>query len=69
MGCPHRATLIFTRDVRGTASNVAAGRLALQCSLDGGHDGQHHDSENDERWDDRGDELTHLFREAPTSPG
>jgi hypothetical protein len=62
MSCPHRAILIFTRDVKGTSSNVASGRVELSCGLDAGHDGMHRDDANDEEWKDRGDEVTHLLR-------
>lgn len=65
MSCKHRAIIIFTREVRGTSSNVASGRVTLQCSKSAGHDGLHHDAEQDEEWEDRGDELTHLLRMTP----
>ena len=63
MACAHRAVLIITRDVKGTSSNLAAGRTELSCSKPEGHDGQHEDEESGESWDDRGDLLTHILRQ------
>lgn len=62
MGCSHRAVLIITRQLEGTASSVAKRRIELACSLPDGHDGEHRDDEHDERWEDRGKLLTHLLR-------
>jgi hypothetical protein len=65
MSCRHRAVIIFTKEVKGTSSNLASGRVELNCGGDEGHEGQHHDTERDEKWDDRGDSLTHILRQAP----
>ncbi len=69
MSCKHRAFLIITRDVRGTASNLAKKRIELQCGEPEGHDGPHRDSEHDESWQDRGSDLTHILRGEDEEPG
>lgn len=66
MSCKHRAVIIFTREVRGTSSNVASGgRVQLTCGKDANHEGPHQDVERGEEWDDRGDKLTHILRMSP----
>jgi hypothetical protein len=62
MACQHRAVLIITRDVKGTSSNLAAGRTELTCSKPEGHDGFHEDEALGEKWKDRGDVVTHILR-------
>ena len=69
MACKHRAVVIFTKEVRGTSSNLASKRLELSCGEPEGHEGQHLDAKHDERWEDRGSELTHLLRADPTEEG
>lgn len=63
MACQHRAVVIITRDVKGTASNLAAGRTEVQCGKPEGHDGLHEDAAAGETWKDRGDLLTHILRQ------
>jgi hypothetical protein len=48
--CPARATLIVTKTVTDTATNVARRRLVLSCSLTSGHAGPHRDAEQAEEW-------------------
>jgi hypothetical protein len=62
MACKHRAVIIFTKEIRGTSSNLAAKRLELQCKKPEGHEGPHHDPDHGEDWEDRGGEYTHLLR-------
>jgi hypothetical protein len=62
MGCKHRAIIILTRDVKGTSSNLAAGRTELACSKPEGHEGPHEDESKGETWEDRGDLTTHILR-------
>ncbi len=63
MACEHRAVLIITRDVKGTSSNLAAGRTELTCNKAQGHDGLHEDADAGESWKDRGDVVTHILRQ------
>lgn len=63
MGCKHRAILIVTRGVRGTASNIAKRRIDLSCTEADGHDGPHRDQARGEQWLDRGDVVTHILRD------
>lgn len=65
MQCPHRAVLIETRSVIGTASNVAKRRVELQCSLSAGHEVPHRDDQHREEWTDRGPLLTTVLRHEP----
>ncbi|MEZ4440157.1 MAG: hypothetical protein R3B72_13765 [Polyangiaceae bacterium] len=62
MSCKHQAVIIFTREVKGTSSNLASGRTTLQCGLEEGHAGPHRDADHDEEWEDRGADLTHIMR-------
>lgn len=62
MNCRHRAVLIVTRSVSGTATNVAQERRELSCCEPSGHAGPHRDERSNERWQDKGSELTHLLR-------
>jgi hypothetical protein len=50
MQCGQRAVLVITREVAGTATNVASRRLELVCSKPEGHDGRHYDPSGEE-WD------------------
>ncbi len=68
MACKHRAVLILTRDVKGTSSNLAAGRRELQCTKADGHEGPHEDEGAGETWSDRGDVLTHILRQEGEEP-
>ena len=62
MGCKHRALIIITRDVTGTASNLAQARIELTCKEAEGHSGPHRDAKRNETWQDRGNERTHIMR-------
>lgn len=62
MACNHRAVLIITRQLEGTASSVAKSRVELACTLPDGHEGQHRDADHGESWDDDGSSLPHLLR-------
>lgn len=62
MGCKHRAVLIITRQLDGTASSVAKSRVELSCQLPEGHEGEHRDDEHAETWVDDGRPVTHLLR-------
>ncbi len=60
--CNKRAILIVTRNVRGTASNVAKQRVELSCTEPEGHPGPHADKQHGESWEDDGRELTTILR-------
>ena len=60
--CPHRATLIVTISVTGTASNVAKKRIDLECRLPKGHAGDHEDGAHGEKWRDDGHKRTTILR-------
>jgi hypothetical protein len=62
MSCKHRALLIVTRDVQGTASHVAKRRIEFGCDEAEGHVGPHRNGEHGESWTDRGDVVTHILR-------
>lgn len=62
MKCTHRAVLIVTQSVDGTATNVAKRRVELECAREQGHAGDHDDRAKGERWQDDGNTLTTLFR-------
>jgi hypothetical protein len=62
MTCPHTASLIVTREVKGTSSSVAKRRVELSCSEPEGHGGPHRDTHHGESWQDRGDVHTHILR-------
>ena len=50
MPCDCRAVLIVTRQIEGTATNVARQRFELRCALEAGHDGPHRDSVHEQEW-------------------
>ncbi|MEZ4222789.1 MAG: hypothetical protein R3B13_17745 [Polyangiaceae bacterium] len=51
MSCKARALLIVTREIAGTATNIAERREELSCTLPEGHEGAHQDETKRERWD------------------
>jgi hypothetical protein len=62
--CGQRATLVVTRSIEGTATNVARRRIELCCRLPPAHDGPHYDEANDERWQGKaGERQTLLLHE------
>lgn len=58
-----KATLLITRSVTGTSTNIARERVVLRCSLQAGHSGPHHDSTKNEHWEATGDRPTTLLRQ------
>jgi hypothetical protein len=50
MACDARAVLLVTRQMEGTATNVARQRIELHCSLPEGHEGAHRDAPNRQEW-------------------
>lgn len=48
--CGHRAVLIITREIEGTATSVARSRTELICDKPKDHEGEHSDSRNGETW-------------------
>jgi hypothetical protein len=60
--CSARATLVITRSVANTSTNIAKKRLSLGCDLSEGHAGPHHNVESDERWEAPVTNLTTLLR-------
>jgi hypothetical protein len=48
--CGERASLIVTRSVEGTATNIARRRVELRCGLTAGHEGPHRDPAHGEEW-------------------
>jgi hypothetical protein len=50
MSCDARAVLLVTRQMEGTATNVARQRIELHCSLAEGHAGAHRDVSQDQEW-------------------
>jgi hypothetical protein len=50
MACDARAVLIVTRQMEGTATNVAKQRIELHCSLSPEHSGPHRDGEHEQEW-------------------
>ena len=50
MSCDARAVLIVTRQMEGTATNVARQRVELRCSLPPGHEGAHRDQPHAQEW-------------------
>ena len=48
--CRSRATLLITRTVAGTATNIARERLLLECDLEAEHTGSHYNRNADEHW-------------------
>ncbi len=68
MNCPHKAILVVTRAVKGTASNVAKKRVSLHCGRPLGHEGEHHDKRYHKHWHDRDQTLTHVFEHEELPP-
>ncbi len=50
MACNEKAVLLLTRQLEGTATNVARERIALSCSLEPGHSGPHRDESHAQEW-------------------
>jgi hypothetical protein len=50
MACDARAVLLVTRQMEGTATNVARQRIELYCSLAEGHEGAHRDVAHHQEW-------------------
>jgi hypothetical protein len=50
MPCDARAVLLVTRQMEGTATNVARQRIELHCSLPEGHPGAHRDASQNQEW-------------------
>jgi hypothetical protein len=50
MSCDARAVLLVTRQMEGTATNVARQRIELRCSLAVGHEGPHRDQSQAQEW-------------------
>jgi hypothetical protein len=65
--CGRRATLVVTRSVKDTATNVARLRLELTCRKPSGHPGLHEDAEHNESWEERPGGRTTLLRHEDES--
>ena len=50
MPCDARAVLLVTRQMEGTATNVAKQRIELHCSLPPEHTGPHRDATHAQEW-------------------
>ncbi len=50
MACDARAVLLVTRQMEGTATNVAKQRIELHCTLEPAHGGPHRDAPNHQEW-------------------
>ncbi|MEO6599685.1 MAG: hypothetical protein ABIQ16_07420 [Polyangiaceae bacterium] len=50
MACDARAVLLVTRQMEGTATNVAKQRIELHCSLAPEHAGPHRDATHSQEW-------------------
>ncbi len=50
MACDARAVLLVTRQMEGTATNVAKQRIELHCSLEPKHSGPHRDASQAQEW-------------------
>ncbi len=59
--CKHKAVLLITTAVAGTASSLAKRRTELRCGEPDGHSGEHRDPRNNRRWNDRGRPITHVI--------
>ena len=51
MTCDARAVLLVTRQMEGTATNVARQRIELRCSLVTAHPGPHRDEPHEQEWE------------------
>jgi hypothetical protein len=49
--CASQATLVITRSIEGTSTDVVRERVQLQCQLEAGHEGVHRDTRHDESWE------------------
>ena len=67
MPCDSRAVLIVTRQMEGTATNVARQRFQLQCSLEAGHNGPHRDTTHEQEWEMVQGRPTLLLRDEEDS--
>ena len=50
MACDARAVLLVTRQMEGTATNVAKQRIELHCTLSPEHPGPHRDAAHHQEW-------------------
>lgn len=50
MACDARAVLLVTKQMEGTATNIARQRIELHCSLAVGHPGPHRDESEAQQW-------------------
>ncbi len=68
MQCGAKALLIVTREIAGTATNLAERRAELACSLAAEHDGPHADHSENETWDGPSEgRITVLRHEASSA--
>jgi hypothetical protein len=67
MPCDDRAVLIVTRQMEGTATNVARQRFELRCGLEAGHAGPHRDAEHEQEWEIVQGRPTLLLRDEEDS--
>jgi hypothetical protein len=67
MSCDVRAVLIVTRQMEGTATNVARQRFQLHCGLEEGHSGPHRDAAHDQEWEIVKGRPTLLLRDEEDS--
>jgi hypothetical protein len=61
--CGEHATLLVTRTVVGTSTNVARQRLVLRCAMPLGHKGPHLDPDHAEQWDAPAGAMPTLLRQ------
>ena len=61
--CGHRAVLVITHSVEGTATSVARDRIELSCELPHGHKGEHRDLRNGELWTGAAGKITTILRD------
>ena len=67
MSCDSHAVLIVTRQMEGTATNVARQRFELQCGLAAGHAGPHRDAAHEQEWEMVQGRPTLLLRDEEDS--
>ena len=67
MRCGDHAVLIVTRQMEGTATNVARQRFELSCGLEVGHAGPHRDAEHEQEWEIVQGRPTLLLRDEEDS--
>ncbi len=60
--CGHKAVLVITREVEGTATSIARSRTELVCDKPKDHEGNHEDSRNGETWQGRPQDRPTLLR-------